>query len=62
MKSILKVVSYLCLILMLISAILTFKGTISMDDNKMYLLTLTVVWFVTAPFWMGKKEENMEEY
>ena len=27
----------------------------TLESAKMYMLGGTVVWFVTAPFWLGKK-------
>jgi hypothetical protein len=35
---------------------LVFGGFISFDDNKTLMLAGTVLWFLTAPFWLKKKE------
>lgn len=57
MKNLLKILSYIGLLLTLIPSILYFSGTISADTHKMLMFTGTVLWFLSAPFWMNKAEE-----
>ncbi len=55
MKTILKVISIIGLILTLAPSILVFTGSITLDMNKWLMLSGTILWFVSAPFWMNKK-------
>lgn len=58
MKNIIKIISYLTLTVMTLLAVLVLAGQISMDTNKIYMLILSVVWFVTAPVWILEKKEE----
>jgi len=51
------ILSYIGLGLTLIPSILVFHGDISGDQNKYLMMVGTILWFVTAPFWMNKKKE-----
>ena len=57
MKLLLMILSYIGLGLTLIPSILVFHGDISGDQNKYLMMVGTILWFVTAPFWMNKKKE-----
>lgn len=54
MNTMIKLVSYVGLLLTLISAILVFFGTINLDTGKILMLIGTILWFITAPSWMNK--------
>jgi len=54
MKTILKILSALGLIMTLVPSFLVFSGVITLDMNKWLMLLGTILWFVTAPFWMDK--------
>ncbi len=58
MKIILKYISFLCIILMLTSSLLSFMDVITPDTNKTLLLVLTIAWFTSAPYWMLNKEKT----
>jgi hypothetical protein len=57
MKSLIKLISYIGLVLTLFPSFLVFTGNISFDSSKMLMLTGTIIWFVSAPGWMNKSEE-----
>jgi hypothetical protein len=54
MKKILKIISYIGLILTLFPGFLVFMGKMSFDNYKIMVLIGTVLWFTTAPFWINK--------
>jgi hypothetical protein len=54
MKTILKILSALGLIMTLVPSFLVFNGFMTLDMNKWLMLLGTILWFVTAPFWMNK--------
>ncbi len=58
MKKAAQIISYICLVLTLVPSFLVFFGYISLDMNKNLMLAGTIGWFITAPFWMNKKEEE----
>ena len=55
MKMILKIISAIGLILTLVPSFMVFSGSITLDMHKWLMLLGTIMWFVTAPFWMNKK-------
>jgi hypothetical protein len=44
------------LALTLLPSILTFYGTISLENSKIYMFIGTIIWFVSAPTWMNKSQ------
>lgn len=56
MKSLLKTVSYISLGVTIIPSFLVFAGKISLDQGKWIMLLGTIIWFITAPFWINKKQ------
>lgn len=55
MKTLLKVLSAIGLILTIGPSIMVFTGNITFEMHKWLMFLGTVLWFVTAPFWMNKK-------
>ena len=55
MKTTLKLISLIGLVLTLSPSILVFSGSISIDMNKWLMILGAILWFVSAPFWMNKK-------
>lgn len=53
-KLLLKIISYIGLILTLIPSFLVFMQVIELDTNKVLMLLGTLLWFGTAPFWLNK--------
>ena len=58
MKKILEIISYLSLVLLVVSPVLYYQGRIDLPQNKLLLLIATIVWFATASFWIGTKKED----
>lgn len=57
MKSLIKIISYLGLILTIVPSFLVFNGNITLDNSKWIMLIGTILWFISAPSWMNKAEE-----
>ena len=53
MKTFLKAVSFIGLALTIVPAFLVYHNTITWDSHALLMLVGTVLWFLTAPFWMG---------
>ncbi|GHB72218.1 hypothetical protein [Persicitalea jodogahamensis] len=53
--SIIKVISYLCLLAVLLSPILFFADVLTQSQMNIALLGATVVWFATASTWINKE-------
>jgi len=56
MKKILIVFSFLGLCLTIIPAFFVFYGAASWNTHSNMMFAGMVLWFVTAPFWLGKKK------
>ena len=56
--TLLKILSYIGLLLTIAPAILVFSGILQLQQHYTLMLIGTIVWFFTAPFWMLKKKEN----
>ncbi len=52
----LKLLSFLGLALTLIPSLFVFTGVIELPLYKTLMLVGTVLWFVTAPFWINKEQ------
>jgi len=59
MRKILETVSYLSLVLLVAAPVLFFFGKLSMEKNKLLMLTATVVWFATSICWMGVRKKEV---
>jgi hypothetical protein len=57
MKKILIIISFIGLALTLLPSFLVFANAISWDTYLLLMNIGTIMWFVSAPFWMGKKVE-----
>lgn len=55
---ILKLISYLCLVAVVLAPILFYTGTLTDAQMKTALLAGTVGWFATATTWMNKPENS----
>lgn len=54
MKTITKILSYIALGLTVIPSFYVFSGSISWQTHADLMLGGTILWFVTAPFWMKR--------
>ncbi|HPB00928.1 MAG: hypothetical protein BWX60_00920 [Candidatus Marinimicrobia bacterium ADurb.Bin030] len=57
MKKILIIISFIGLALTLLPSFLVFANAISWDTYLLLMNVGTIMWFVSAPFWMEKKDE-----
>jgi len=58
MKTILKLISLIGLILTLFPSFFVFLGVIELGPNKNLMILGTILWFITAPFWMNKRVQK----
>ena len=56
MKIVLPIISYLALALVIVPAILYLTGSMDKPLMKTIMLVGTLAWFVSVPFWMGRKQ------
>ncbi|WP_186755896.1 hypothetical protein [Echinicola salinicaeni] len=57
MNNIFKIISFIALGLTIVPSFLVFSGSITADLCKTLMFVGTVVWFLSAPKWMNKKQE-----
>ncbi len=57
MKKIAEIVSYLSLVLVIGAPLLFYAQAITLEKNIVLMNIATVVWFVSATCWMGRKKE-----
>ncbi len=58
MRTLLKLISCLGLILTVIPSILYFMGNISQETSNDLMALGMILWFVSAPFWINSKVEK----
>lgn len=56
MRTGLRVISLLALLMTVIPSVLFLAGAIELDQVKSLMLISAVVWFAITPFWMDKKK------
>jgi len=52
------ILSMIGLGLTVIPSFLVFNGVISLHTHKQLMFAGTVLWFITAPLWVGKKNKG----
>lgn len=57
MQNVLKIISYIGLLLTVVPAFLVFSGVIDLDSHKALMLLGTLLWFFSAPFWMNRQKQ-----
>ena len=55
MKQVLMIVSLVALAVLLVAPAGVFLQKMDLDTCKQWMFAATVIWFVTAPFWMKRK-------
>lgn len=55
MTHLLKAGSFIGLGLTIVPSFLVFQGTLSWDTHAVLMAVGALLWFGTAPFWMGKR-------
>jgi len=58
MKSVLKLISFVGLALTLFPAFLVFSGVMTWDRYATWMLVGTLLWFLSAPFWMKQPDDG----
>jgi len=61
MKRILKIISYLGLVLTIVPSLFVFKGVFDIKVHYYLMIVGMVLWFGTAPFYMKSKSLNEKE-
>ena len=58
MKIIAQIISWVCLIVLMVPSVLFLAGKMeSLDQVKLVMFLATILWFITAPLWMWKASE-----
>lgn len=60
-KKLLIIISFVCLALTIVPSFLVFFHDMTLDQNKNLMLLGTVGWFITAPFWMKQKKQDVSD-
>jgi thiosulfate reductase cytochrome b subunit len=58
MTALLKWISFLGLALTVAPAFFVFNGAIAWETHATWMLVGTLLWFVTAPFWMRERADE----
>ncbi len=58
MKILMKIGSFLSLVLTIVPSIIFFVGNLELSQMKGYMGIGMVLWFVTAPFWINKPSKS----
>lgn len=61
MQTILKIISFIGLLLTVVPSFLVFSGAIELSFHKTLMFIGTLLWFLTAPFWMNKEDQAATE-
>ncbi len=60
MKILMKIGSFLSLVLTILPSILFFIGDLELSQMKGYMGIGMILWFVTSPFWINKPSKTKE--
>ncbi|MBD3385452.1 hypothetical protein GF407_11070 [candidate division KSB1 bacterium] len=58
MIKILKTISMLSLLLLILAPLAYLQGRLQLDTTKTWLIVATLVWFISAPFWMNHGRQS----
>lgn len=56
-----KIISWIALLIVVVVPLLYLKGSMELPTVKNWLLIATIVWFVSASFYMWKDDETAAE-
>ncbi|MFN3760210.1 MAG: hypothetical protein ACK4SF_13450 [Algoriphagus aquaeductus] len=59
MKSLLKIISLIGLILSIVPPVLFFLGKAELNSMKLWMGIGMLAWMLTAPFWINRQQEEM---
>lgn len=57
MRTILKILSYGGLVLTILPSLLVLSGAMEFGSHYYWTLAGTLIWFITAPFWVDRKKK-----
>ena len=58
MKIIAQIISWICLIVLMVPSVLFLMGKMtSLDQVKLVMFLMTILWFIVAPLWMWNTSE-----
>jgi hypothetical protein len=60
MRFLLQIVSWAALAATVLAPVLYVAGQVELPPTKLAMLLSTIVWFATAPFWMGRPKVEEE--
>jgi len=60
MKKIAEIISYIALAVLVGAPVLFYSEKITLEKNKLLMLIATIIWFVSAIYWMGKDKEKVQ--
>ena len=58
MKILIKIGSFVSLVLTIVPSLIFFTGDLVLSQMKIYMGVGMVLWFVTAPFWINKSSKS----
>ena len=58
MRTLAQIISWLALATIIVPPIMYLGGSIELDRVKWLMLVASIVWFVTVPIWMGRKQTS----
>ena len=58
MKNLIKIGSFVSLVLTIVPSLIFFTGDLELSQMKIYMGVGMVLWFVTAPFWINKSSKS----
>lgn len=60
MRILLQIISLIGLLMTIVPPILFFQGNISHIQQNWYMAVGTLIWFLSAIFWLGKKSKPVD--
>ena len=53
-----KIISWIALAALIVPSILFLGGRVELHNVKLIMMLVTIVWFITAGFWMWRNSNN----
>jgi hypothetical protein len=60
MRIVLQILSWAAIVATILPSVLFLTGRIDLEQSKWALLAATLVWFATAPLWVGRPKVDEE--
>lgn len=58
MRILAQIISWISLVGVIAPSCLYLAGSMTLDSVKLWMLVFTILWFVTVPIWMDRKDES----